>query len=430
MKTIFNKKNILLILIFLLLIILIGCESSQGGKENENEDETELMLKVEYDEVIYYSQKGMIKVNSLRENDEITIESLNTKVIKIDNEATDDYIAIACGLGEAEILISNLYGDDIYITIKVEAKGEFAPPIEKMDLKIVEEGPYYVGETYHLDITFYPEVFNDTYRYILSKDNDYVIDQENNTVIFNRSGNMILSVFAEGNAVRDNLQLEVNVNPNIEMYEVLFIGNSLTYVHDIPSIIENMITADGVYFCYSKDLVGGSTLESHETAFNNYIEKYNFSHVILQGQSIEPINNKTNFMNAIQKFGTKAKEKGAQVIVYETWAYNKDVYNGLPKYQMTEGLKKSYEEAANLLGAKITRSGEAFKLFEETYGITPTLYQDLNHQNLYGAYLSACVHYSTLTGKKASENSYKPDGIELEWIIKIRKIADLISFGE
>ena len=299
-----------------------------------------------------------------------------------------------------------------------------------MDLKIVEEGPYYVGETYHLDITFYPEVFNDTYRYILSKDNDYVIDQENNTVIFNRSGNMILSVFAEGNAIRDNLQLEVNVNPNIEMYEVLFIGNSLTYVHDIPSIIENMITADGVYFCYSKDLVGGSTLESHETAFNNYIEKYNFSHVILQGQSIEPINNKTNFMNAIQKFGTKAKEKGAQVIVYETWAYNKDVYNGLPKYQMTEGLKKSYEEAANLLGAKITRSGEAFKLFEETYGITPTLYQDLNHQNLYGAYLSACVHYSTLTGKKASENLYEPDGIELEWIIKIRKIADLISFGE
>lgn len=97
---------------------------------------------------------------------------------------------------------------------------------------------------------------------------------------------------------------------------------------------------------------------------------------------------------------------------------------------MTQKLKESYEEAANIIGAKITRSGEAFKLFEETYGRTPSLYQDMNHQSLYGAYLSACVHYSTITGKKASDNTYIIDGLDIEIIKNIQTIADKISFGE
>ena len=161
-----------------------------------------------------------------------------------------------------------------------------------------------------------------------------------------------------------------------------------------------------------------------------YIEKYAFSHVILQGQSYEPIDRKEAFLETMEKFGKQAKAIGAQVIVYESWAYDRESYKGLTRYEMTEQLKLSYEEAANRIGAKITRSGEAFKLFEETYGRTPSLYQDMNHQSLYGAYLSACVHYSTITGKKASDNTYLIDGLDIEIVKNIQKIADQISFGE
>ena len=163
---------------------------------------------------------------------------------------------------------------------------------------------------------------------------------------------------------------------------------------------------------------------------NILIEKYQFTHVILQGQSYEPVNKKDAFLAAAKKFGEIAKAKGAQVIMYESWAYDRETYNGLTRYQMTERLKQGYEEAANLIGAKITRSGEAFKLFEETYGRTPSLYQDMNHQSLYGAYLSACVHYSTITGRKASDNTYKIEGIDSSVAAQIRRIADLISFPE
>ena len=130
------------------------------------------------------------------------------------------------------------------------------------------------------------------------------------------------------------------------------------------------------------------------------------------------------------QFGEKAKERGAEVIVYESWAYDRESYKNLTRYQMTERLREAYEEAANLIGAKITRSGEAFRLFEETIGRTPSLYQDMNHQSLYGAYLSACVHYSTLTGQRASDNFYKMEGIDATAAAQIKRIADLISFPE
>ena len=418
-------KNGILILILMLSLVLVGC--GDGGEVTPPEGPKD-KIYVEFDELIYYSQIGKIKVSSEYEDDEFLIESLNTKVIKILDNNGDDLIAKAVGVGEAEIKISNAYGDEKTIKIVVEAKGEFAPPIENMEISIKEEGPYYIGQTYNLEVKFYPEVFNDTYRFITSE--DYDLNEEDLTVTFKRSGKMTISVFAEKNSKRVNLQVDVITNPDEHMYEVLFIGNSLTYVHDIPSIIQKMVQANGGYMVYSQDTPGGSYLKDHENNFNILIEKYNFTHVILQGQSYEPIDQKEGFLAAMVMYGEKAKEKGAEVIVYESWAYDRESYKNLTRYQMTERLREAYEEAANLIGAKITRSGEAFRLFEETVGRTPSLYQDMNHQSIYGAYLSACVHYSTLTGERASDNFYKIEGIDSSTAAQIRRIADLISFPE
>jgi hypothetical protein len=104
-----------------------------------------------------------------------------------------------------------------------------------------------------------------------------------------------------------------------------------------------MITSDGGYMVYSQDTPGGSYLQDHEAMFNMYIGKYAFSHVILQGQSYEPIDKKEAFLETMEKFGKQAKAIGAQVIVYESWAYDRESYKGLTRYEMTEQLKLSYE---------------------------------------------------------------------------------------
>ena len=247
-KSIF--KNIIMVLVLLLSLVLIGCETKEPQNTEEPEKPENPNITVEYDELLYYSQVGKIEVKSVYEDDDFYIESLNTKVIKIIENNGDNLIAKAVGLGEAEIHISNAYGDELTITIKVEAKEGFAPPIENMELSFVEEGPYYVNTKYHLQVKFAPEIYNDTYRFITSE--DYELNPENLEVVFKRSGKMIISIFAETNSKRTNLEVNVQVNTDEEMYEVLFIGNSLTYVHDIPSIIQNMITSDGSYMVILK----------------------------------------------------------------------------------------------------------------------------------------------------------------------------------
>ncbi len=422
-----NKKIRLLvmqILFIALAIFVVGCTKPTVEPEPEKD-----VLTVTYDELLYYSQEGSIKVTSIYEDDELLVESLDEKIIQVTQIDNNNYKTKAVGLGTVNIAIYSSYlEEEKIIEIKVEAKEGFAPQIDNIDIKLVEEGPYYIGKTYHLDIKISPEIYNDTYRYLTSE--DYDINTEDLTIVFKRTGKMSVGVFANGKSKRFSILVDVKADPESETYDILFIGNSLTYVHDIPSIIQNMITSDGGYMVYSQDTPGGSYLQDHEAMFNMYIGKYAFSHVILQGQSYEPIDKKEAFLETMEKFGKQAKAIGAQVIVYESWAYDRESYKGLTRYEMTEQLKLSYEEAANRIGAKITRSGEAFKLFEETYGRTPSLYQDMNHQSLYGAYLSACVHYSTITGKKASDNTYLIDGLDIEIVKNIQKIADQISFGE
>lgn len=423
-KTKISILNIMFVLI--ISILLIGCNTPTPPVEQPKDE-----LIIKYEQLLYYSQEGYIEVESIYENDEIYVESKNEKVIKIEEKTNGYYITKAVDLGEAEIVISSNQAQKEYsITIKVDAKEGFAPPIEKIDLKIKEEGPYYVNEVYHLEYKVYPEIYNDTFRYV--KNEDYEINEETNEIVFKHAGTFVVSMFAQKKSIRTNITVEVDFPKDKEMYEILYIGNSLTYVHDIPNIIKNMIEADGAYISYCQDTPGGSYLKDHRNKFDLLINKYDFTHVILQGQSYEAISNFNEFRSEILRYNEiiKTKNKNTQTILYQSWAYNRDIYQGLTKYDMTQKLADAYGSVAKEINAKVTRSGEAFKLFETEIGLTPSLYQDMTHQSLYGAYLSACVHYSTLTGKKASNNTYIIDGIDSEMIKTIQNIADKISFND
>ena len=417
--TVFN-----IIFITLIIFLLVGCNTPVTPPVEEKDE-----LTFNYEEIIYYSQTGYIEVTSIYEDDEIYYENSNEKILKVKEESNGYYKIEAISLGEVTITFTSAQAEKEYtITIKVDAKEGFAPPIEKMELRIKEEGPYYVGETYHLEYKIYPEIYNDTFRYIINS--DYELNSETNEIVFKHAGTFVISIFANKKQIRTNINVKVDFPKDKEMYEVLFIGNSLTYVHDIPSIIKNMIEADGVYFSYSQDTPGGSYLKDHRNNFDILINKYDFTHVILQGQSYEAISNFTEFRSEILRYNEilKAKNSNTQTILYQSWAYNRDVYQGLAKYDMTKKLAEAYGSVAKEINAKLTRSGDAFKLFETEIGLTPSLYQDMNHQSLYGAYLSACVHYSTLTGRKASDNTYVISGIEPGMIKTIQEIADRISF--
>ena len=136
------------------------------------------------------------------------------------------------------------------------------------------------------------------------------------------------------------------------------------------------------------------------------------------------------FENTVIALAKKIEENKAKIILYQTWAYDKDIWNGVTKAEMTNKLVDAYDKVAGKVGASVNRAGEAFALYEAKSENWPSLYVDMNHPSVYGAYLSACVHYSSITGKKASENPYIMEGIDAEMLKNIKEIADEVVFKE
>lgn len=438
-------KKIYSICLVILLLICSGCDNGKHthafvdgicscGKTDSTYDPNILkatsskgILSVEYNKEICYTQRGLLKVSSKYEDDEITIRNLST-ILYVDDEATDDYILLAKGIGEAKIQVVSKYQDSITLTINVIETEEFSA-IKEISIGIKEEGPYYMGRTYHLDLNINPANYIDKFEFL--KSDEYILNLDTMEIMFKHSGKSVISCYAEQRKIRVNQEFNILIDPEIESYEILFIGNSLTYVEDIPNIIYNMITHDGAYVSYLQDTVGGSYLDSHQDKFNEFISKHNFTHIILQEQSAGTITNYNRFIDAVLYYNDLVKDRDLEVILYQTWGYDyPNGWNGYSKHEMTEVIKEAYDEAASMIGGKVSRSGEAFTLYETMYEDLPSLYKDVNHQSIYGAYLSACVHYGTITGKKAVDNTYQFVGIEEDIAQIIREVADKVVFGE
>ena len=412
-------RKIFSLIIFFMVMFLLGCN-------NGNIKNVEPIFKVECEEILYYSQVCEIKITSTYEEDEYYIESLNSKIVQINKGENDLYFAEAIGLGETEIYVSNNYGKEVYIAITVYAKEGVPSPIENIDLLIREEGPYYIGQTYHLDMNITPKLYDDIIYYI---DSDmYTINKETNEIVFLRTGVVEILLKTKKNQGRYILKVDTIVDSKKNTYEVLFIGNSLTSMYDIPVIVSDMVKADGGYMAFSQCIPGNTTLAQKEGTFNYLTDLHDFSHIVLQGQSMEPLAHTQEFYDAVVKLGNKGKEKGAEILMYQTWGYNYEDSNYKKNIRLQ--LQYVYDNAAKLIDGKVSRVGEAFTLFEETYGCEPSLYRlnDINHQSEYGAYLAACVHYTMITGKKASGNTYVYPEIDAEWVSKIQEIADKITF--
>ncbi len=216
--------------------------------------------------------------------------------------------------------------------------------------------------------------------------------------------------------------------------KVLFIGNSYTYVNDLPSLIVGLAdSADGRKIETDGHLVGGCTLEQHvkDRKAIDKIRVKRWDAVVLQEHSLQPIINRESMYKHARILDGEIKTQGAKTIFYLTWArqnlpemlygsasakppesleYPKAMYrisgaaetidfdawckresNGL-----AWGLNGAYSGIAKELGATVAPVGVAWT---RALATDPTLVlhqADRSHPNLKGSYLAACVFYATL----------------------------------
>lgn len=209
--------------------------------------------------------------------------------------------------------------------------------------------------------------------------------------------------------------------------KILFIGNSATYVHDIPETLARLASEAGFPTESVRIVKGGWRLSQHAEAGSRAsaeIEK-GYDLVVLQdnGNCIENDERRAASVAASEILCKAARESGAKVYFYVRPPYGYEAFGRSPVEQCRE-FDRFFTEIADRESAVCAYVNRAFEYAIENTDIR--LWGDDNaHTSDEGAYLAVCVHFATIYGKSATllgENGVREAKV-------LQEIADRIVFG-
>lgn len=208
---------------------------------------------------------------------------------------------------------------------------------------------------------------------------------------------------------------------------ILFIGNSATYVHDIPETLASLATAAGFPTESVRIVKGGWRLSQHASEGSRALAEIErgYDLVVLQdnGNCIENDERRAASVAASEILCKAARESGAKVYFYVRPPYGYEAFGRSPVEQCRE-FDRFFTEIADREGAVCAYVNRAFKYAIENTDIR--LWGDDNaHTSDEGAYLAVCVHFATIYGKSATllgENGVGEAKV-------LQEIADRIVFG-
>jgi hypothetical protein len=216
---------------------------------------------------------------------------------------------------------------------------------------------------------------------------------------------------------------------------ILFIGNSYTYVNDLPSMLATIAATSGVPPAISVDEVvqGGAALQDHwdNGIAQPLIADGGYTHVVLQGLSIEPVLGfPSTFAQYAQLFGDLIVDAGAVPAWFVTWARAAgDSIYPVPfdnPAEMQDEVTAAYDSAArNFTTSVLACAGPAFQLAIAQHPEIALQQSDLSHPTVAGTYLAACTFYVALTGHPVPDASSVPGGVSSDDAAILRAISQI-----
>lgn len=208
---------------------------------------------------------------------------------------------------------------------------------------------------------------------------------------------------------------------------ILFIGNSATYVHDIPETLARLATDAGFPTESVRIVKGGWCLSQHAADGSRALAEIGkgYDLVVLQdnGNCVSSDEKRSACINACEVLSSKAIESGAKVAYYVRPPYGYEAFGRSPVEQC-RAFDELFTEIAKKNGAACVYVNRAFEYAIENTDIG--LWGDDNgHTSEAGAYLAVCVHFAAIFGKSAT--ILDENGIENAKVLQ--KIADKIVFG-
>lgn len=191
---------------------------------------------------------------------------------------------------------------------------------------------------------------------------------------------------------------------------VLFIGNSYTYVNDLPGMLNDLTNSLGDIVNYDSQTAGGATFQTHANNAATYskINSQPWDFVVLQAQSQEPsfsesqVNSQTIPPAMQMKDSIYSNRFCSDIMMFMTWGRE----NGDPQWGpistfegMNARLRSAYIRIADSVQGSVSAVGSSWKYVRDNYPTIGLYAGDGSHPSVEGSYLAACTFYASVFRK-------------------------------
>jgi len=197
---------------------------------------------------------------------------------------------------------------------------------------------------------------------------------------------------------------EASCSPSIHTpcVRVLFLGNSYTYVNDLPAVFRRLALAGGQNVQTGMVANGGETLAQHAASPDSLgaIRGSSWQFVVLQEQSEIPAFTsawQSQMFPAAETLVSDVRAAAATPILLETWAHRDGLPDeGLDYAAMQVAIDTNYGELGRALGVTVAPAGQAWAAVLRLDPTTVLWQDDGSHPSSAGTYLVACALYARL----------------------------------
>jgi hypothetical protein len=169
--------------------------------------------------------------------------------------------------------------------------------------------------------------------------------------------------------------------------------------------------------------IGGYSLENHwnDTATINKIKAGGWDAVILQEQSLRPVNEREKMLLYAQKLDSVIKSTGnAKLYFFMTWAYKSNP-------AMIYPLSDSYKDVAKNLKASVIPVGLQWDELLKSENSINLYDSDGQHPNIQGTFFTTSIFYKIIFNKDPGLNPYRDTLISAETANALKDRANKVQ---
>lgn len=216
---------------------------------------------------------------------------------------------------------------------------------------------------------------------------------------------------------------------------VLFAGNSLTFVNDLPGTFARLAREAGRTVVAVQAANAGETLTEHVASGDvaTPLREQTFNVVVIQEQSKVPAApdlRAGEMYPAAHALIDAARAEPAQPMLFNTWAAD----DGWPERGLIgfEQMQRAVDEAYGTLAASanvpLAPVGDAFRTARADVTLPSLVADDGYHPSPAGTYLAACVFYATIFGADPRGLAFHA-GLDATTAARLQAVAARTALG-